>query len=209
MLCRAIAVQGLQKINSLLIGAEMAEIRLEKSGLSLDEIKNLFGSHPNLLATCRTEGLTDEQRTGILTTAINAGAKWVDIEVESDDMYSQNLVTQAKLKGCRVIISYHNYENTPSMDELEKIINDCHRKGADLIKISTMARNQEDNISLLSLYQKYNNILSLGMGKSGSITRIAALKLGAPFTFVSCDNAAETAPGQITESNMKLILSYL
>lgn len=209
MLCRSIAVKGYDKIVKLLKGAEMAEIRIEKSGLSASEVKSLFENHANLLATCRSENNTDEQRTKLLTAAIEGGAKWIDIEIESEKAYMAHLVALAKSKECKVIISYHNYDATPDATGLNAIINDCREKGADLIKLATTCNTTIDTARLMGVYSLGLPILSIGMGKLGSITRVAALKLGAPFTFVSCDNEEETAPGQYTESEMKNILKCL
>ena len=206
MLCRSIAVKGLNKIQELLKGAEMAEIRVEKSGLDIIEVEKIFASHPNLIATCRDEGLLQYERVELLIAAIDGGAKWIDIEVESDENYASTLVEYAKSKGCKVIISYHNYENTPKQKELNDIIKECAKMGADLVKIATMVNKTDDAVRLLELYNSDISILALGMGELGKNTRVSALKLGAPFTFVSCDGEQETAPGQISESKMKSIL---
>ena len=209
MLCRSIAVEGLVKIQELLKGSEMAEIRLEKSGLDNNQVEKLFATHSNLIATCRNEGLLQDERTELLKSAIDGGAKWIDIEVESDSYYASTLVNYANSKGCIVIISYHNYESTPNQEELDKIIKECMHMGADIVKLATMVIEKSDASRLLGLYSENKSILSLGMGELGKITRVAALGLGAPFTFVSCDNEKETAPGQISESEMKSILTSL
>jgi len=209
MLCRSISAQGLENIRKLLKGAEMAEIRIEKSNLSTSEVKTLFESHSNLIATCRVENSSDDERTDLLLAAIEGGAKWIDIEVESANSFSEPLIAKAKENGCTVIISYHNYNNTPDLKELSKIIEDCIIKGAGLVKLATTVNKNEDISNLLALYSLNIPILALGMGKLGNITRIAALKMGAPFTFVSCDTEEETAPGQISESEMKSILNIL
>jgi len=210
MLCRSIATKGIDKIKELLTEAEMAEIRIEKSGLNTDEVKQLFNLNNNLIATCRdTEGLLQSTRINLLKSAIDGGAKWIDIEVESDKDYALTLVKYAKNKNCKVIISYHNYNNTPNKKELNNIISECSKMGADLVKLATTVINKTDIINLLDLYSLNIPILSLGMGELGKITRIAAIKLGAPFTFVSCDSEDVTAPGQISESQMKNILNIL
>jgi 3-dehydroquinate dehydratase type I len=210
MLCRSIAVEGIDKIQNLLKGAEMAEIRIEKSGLNIDEVEYLFKQNNNLIATCRDDnGLLEEERTALLKSAIKGGAKWIDIEVESDKNYAKILVEYAKSYNCNVIISYHNYTDTPNKNELTKIVEDCINMGADLVKLATTVINKTDIINLFDLYNSDTPILALGMGELGKITRITALKLGAPFTFVSCDSEDVTAPGQISETQMKNILNIL
>lgn len=209
MLCRSIAVEGLERILELIKGAEMAEIRIEKTGLNADQVKTLFKSHPNLLATCRPDGLDDEKRTELLKAAIEGGATWIDLEVESARSFTDPLVELAKMNNCKVIISYHNYEETPEISDIIQIIDNCSDKNADLVKLATHVNRTMDISNLLILYSYGLPILALGMGALGSITRVAAIKMGAPFTFVSCDSEDETAPGQIGESNMKMILNIL
>ncbi|MDD3033973.1 MAG: type I 3-dehydroquinate dehydratase [Bacteroidales bacterium] len=206
MLCRSIAVEGSEKILSLIDGAEMAEIRIEMSNLSPDEVRALFGEHRSLIATCRPGNIPDERRKALLNAAIDGGAEWVDIEIECDKGYMRELAKYAKAHDCKVIISYHNYQSTPDKEYLERIIEKSISEGADLVKIATMSNNDNDNSTLLSLYKPGRAILSIGMGEHGRVTRIEALKRGAPFTFVIAPGSHESAPGQYSEDEMKKLL---
>lgn len=203
-LCRSIAVQGLNDIERLIDGAEMAEIRLEKSGLNLDEIKHLFKNHSNLLATCRPDGLTPKQQTLNLQVAIENGAEWVDVEIEADEDYRQNIVRYARKYGCKVIVSYHNYTETPTYSELMQIADLAHSMGADLVKLACQCNGQNDVLNLLNLYKLDYKILAIGMGDLGKVTRIAAITFDAPFTFVSLKGVEKTASGQIDEEIVKM-----
>jgi len=207
MLCRSIAEKGFEKIATLIEGAEMAEIRIEKSGLTSKEITRLFRLHSNLIATCRAENLSDEERIVLMKAAISGGAKWIDIEIESQESYLLELTNYAKKYDCKIIISYHNYRETPDNSELSLIIIKSLEMGANLIKIASQVSNNKDTARLLALYQYEVPLLVLGMGELGKITRISALKLGAPFTFVSCNDTEVTAPGQLSENDMNAILN--
>jgi 3-dehydroquinate dehydratase I len=209
MLCRSIAQSGYDTIVNLMQGAQMAEIRLEVSGLDAAQVRDLFMQHPNLLATCRPENLTDAQRTELLKAAIEGGAKWVDIEIESSFGFTSSIIAFAKKHHCKVIISYHNYDLTPDAGQLAEIVKESVQRGADLVKVATMVKQTRDNAHLLGLYNYGFPMLAIGMGPLGAITRVAALKLGAPFTFVSASDTQSTAPGQLTETVMENILNYL
>lgn len=209
MLCRSIIEKGFDNVVAAIEGAEMAEIRIEETNLNVEEVKKLFALHNNLLATCRPANLSNAERTSLLEAAIEAGAKWVDIEIESDSAYTQHLVDFAKARDCKVIISYHNYDETPKAKELDKIVDESVAKGADLIKLACQINAIEDNGRLMCLYAKNNAILAIGMGELGMITRIAALKMGAPFTFARGNALNESAPGQLNEKQMNDILSHL
>ncbi len=209
MLCRSIAQSGFDNIVNLMQGAQMAEIRLEVSGLDAPQVRELFKQHPNLLATCRPENLTDAQRTELLKAAIEGGAKWVDIEIESSFGFTTSLMAFAKKHHCKVIISYHNYDLTPDAGQLADIVKEAVQRGAELVKVATMVKQTRDNAHLLGLYNYGFPMLALGMGPLGAITRVAALKLGAPFTFVSAPGTEGTAPGQLSENVMFDILKHL
>ena len=92
LLCRSIAEKGFDNISRLMEGAEMVEIRIEHTGLSVDEVRQLFGVHNNMLATCRPDNLTPAQQTAYLQAAIEGGAKWVDVEIEADPDYCKNII---------------------------------------------------------------------------------------------------------------------
>ena len=81
-------------------------------------------------------------------------------------------------------------------------------EGADLVKLACQANSQADSARLLSLYENYKNILVIGMGAQGAITRIAAPFLGAPFSFVA-GKAGKTAPGQLTFSEMQQAIQLI
>ncbi len=204
--CRSISAQGLDNIRTLINGAEMAEIRIEESGLIPDEVKTLFGIHQSLIATCRPGIIPDDKRAILLKSAIDGGAEWVDIETESDDDYMRDMVMYAKKHNCKVIISYHNYQSTPEKEYLEKIIEISLLRGADLVKVATMSNSLNDNSTLLSLYIPGRSVLAIGMGPIGRITRVEALQKGAPFTFVRAPGSQESAPGQYSETEMLQIL---
>lgn len=209
MLCRSVVEKGYENVLKAIEDAEMAEIRIEETGMTVEEVSKLFSSHNNLLATCRPVNLNDSQRIELLKAAISAGAKWVDIEIESDSVFTAEMVAFAKEKGCKVIISYHNYDLTPEKEELNKIVKESKEKGADLIKLACQVNNVQDNGRLMCLYAQKAPILAIGMGKLGMLTRIAALKMGAPFTFVRGNAIRETAPGQLGENEIKEILNHL
>lgn len=209
MLCRSIAEKGYNRVAELIADAEMAEIRIEECELSVEEVSKLFASHKNLIATCRPKNLSPAQQTKLLTAAINAGAAWVDIEIEAEAEYRNHMVEVACDAGCKVIISYHNYSQTPVVYELVNIATNAKRFGADLVKVATTVNSKMDICNLFSLYTLDYDVLAIGMGKLGMITRIAALTMGSPFTFVSMNDVAATAPGQIDEKSMQGIVKTL
>lgn len=197
MIC--ISIQHIAQLDEIrAMDPALLELRFDLIKESPDVIFPLVGSGVKIIATCRPGELDRENRMHLLKKSIDLGADLIDLEVESDDDYRQELINYAKKQNREVIISWHNFENTPGKTELENILEECYGKGADIAKIATFVNDEKDNASLLSLYSLKGRKVVLGMGEKGKITRVAATHLGAEFTFASTDAVNETAPGQIT-----------
>jgi 3-dehydroquinate dehydratase-1 len=202
MICISIEEQGIDKCLSDIEKAEMAEIRLDLTGFSMQDIERVFASGKKLIATCRPGTWSDTERKEKLITAIKAGATYVDIEYESPAVYRKELIKTARTHTCDVIISYQNTEHTPSLKELERIMHSCFEMGADVARIATQVRVNRDNSKILSLYKAPGRLVAIGMGELGKISRIVAPFLGAEFTFAALDDGGATPPGQIRYSKL-------
>jgi 3-dehydroquinate dehydratase I len=205
MICVSLANIGLNRCVELLSKLECAEIRLDLMELTVEEVKQVFASPCVLVATCRPGKYPWEERAHLLIQAIRSGARYVDIEYEADDKLLHLIREHADDKGVKLIISYHNFDETPSYEELEEIIRISRLKGADIVKIACHAKNGHDSAVILSLYHKNKDIIAFCMGREGVITRVAAPLLGADFTFAAVDETFATAPGQLTFEKMEKI----
>lgn len=198
MICVSISDKDFNKCLGQLQKVNTAEIRLDMTELSAAETAIIFALKKKLIATCRPGKFSDAERLEILRYAIAAGAAMVDIEYESEPAYRNGLIEFAHENQCDVIISYHNFNLTPEIEELEEIVRNSFAMGADVAKIATMVKQNRDNSKLLSLYHLPGRLISIGMGELGKITRIVAPFLGAEFTFAAPDDGEPTAPGQIS-----------
>lgn len=204
MICVALQEKDTDKCLEALKNIELAEIRIDLAEYSAEDVQKVFSqSHAKLIATCRPDNYTATQQETLLKTAIDAGAAYVDVEIEASKTYKNSIISYAKTRNCTVIVSYHNYTSTPSTDELKKIIDTCLADGADIAKLATTAQTPKDSARILGLYAYAPNAVLLGMGEAGKITRIAATKLGAPFTFAALSNDTATAPGQMSKAQLE------
>jgi len=205
-ICTSIGEKTYQQIVDALQEIDFAEIRIDIAEINLNEIKKLFSSNKKLVATCREGFYSTEERMERLSVAINSGAQYVDIETEADDNFRQVLIEQARAKNCKVIISYHNFENTPPQETLTRIINTCSKQGADIVKLITTAQNEQDAATILSLYNTgVANLVTFAMGQFGLISRLACIYLGAPFTYASLSDEKPLANGQMSIEKMRKI----
>jgi 3-dehydroquinate dehydratase-1 len=108
-----------------------------------------------------------------------------------------------------VIVSFHDFKQTPGRNELERILESCMDRGGDIAKIATQVTSRKDIGNLLSLYDFPGRKVVIGMGPLGRITRVMAPYLGAEFTFASMDEGNETAPGQLSFQQLKRIYNVI
>lgn len=213
MLCVSIADLDFEQCKEVLNGIEMAEIRLDTLDLSHEQTHDIFSLPVKLIATYRPGTISEKERKERLITAVDAGAAYVDIEIEAEDSFREAIIAVAHKRGSKVIISYHNYEKTPSKSDLVTIIDRCFDCGANIAKIACQVLCEADCSRILSLYdredRKKGEILAVGMGEKGKITRIAAPLLGAPFTFAALSPGRETAPGQIDRITLRKIFDLV
>jgi 3-dehydroquinate dehydratase I len=202
MICVSLAEKDLNVCLEILEKVEMAEIRIDLAELSDADIIKIFSARKKLIATCRPGKYSSAERIQKLKLAIESGATFVDIEYEAENDFRNSLGEFAHVHQCDVILSYHNYESTPELEELEKIMNKCFELGADIAKIATMVKVNRDNSKILSLYKAPGRLIALGMGELGKITRIVAPFLGAEFTYASLTDDNLTAPGQISYNRL-------
>lgn len=166
-------------------------------------IRKFLARHPEctIMATCRRHqnhgrfnGSIEEQ-IRVLESAVKAGAKVVDIEIESAENAAARL-DNLRAQAC-VLISYHNFSGTPS---LEAVLRRMTRIPADGYKIVTTARKPSDNSRVLQLARSSPKIplVLLAMGETGFPTRVLSTAFGGLYTYAAPVAAEGTAAGQVS-----------
>lgn len=219
MICISIREQDFEKCKEILAGNQrcgrLSELRGDLCGFSTSQVEELASLNPNLIITCRSNraggSKTEKEALELITAAIRHGAKYADIEIEASQDHLEYIKAYAVANSCKLIISYHNFTGTPSLDELFQIRTLCERKGAAVVKIVTTAHTTEDAMRVLSLYNFHKDghtvpLIAFAMGEAGRFTRLSCLSLGSPFTYCSIDGA-ETAPGQYSADEAEQILN--
>lgn len=113
----------------------------------------------------------------------------------------------------KLILSYHNYKETPKLDYLGNLITKMRRYSPEIVKISSFCQREEDGLNLLNLLLKLKaqqlNCVVLGMGKKGLITRIFGSLWGNEIIFAPKDVKEKSAQGQITKKQMEIVLKEM
>ena len=204
MICVSIQNKDYQEILEILKSVEMAEIRLDRCALEDEEIEALFSdSDVPLIATCR---LSEEpQAPELLELAIRSGAKYADLEMEAPAAVGRRIRETCREYGTVLIRSYHNYEDTPSKEVLQSLVERARTFGGEVVKIVTTAHSEAHNATVAALYKDAapGSLVAFCMGDAGKVSRLDALRYGAPFTYACLSKVDATAPGQWTWEEMK------
>ncbi|RWW29858.1 hypothetical protein GW17_00005599 [Ensete ventricosum] len=113
------------------------------------------------------------------------------------------LISEKKPENFKLIISSHNYQNTPSSEELSSLVARIQVAGADIVKIATTA---VDIVDVAPMFQVIVHcqvpMIGLVMGEKGLISRLLCPKYGGYLTFGTLGAGKESAPGQPTISDL-------
>jgi len=152
---------------------------------------------------------SEAERVKSIVGACEAGFNFVDIELTSNVL--KETAKNVKDLGVKLIISYHDLQATPQLDDLGKLMQRELRAGADICKIVGTAINRWDGLTYLRFLQEHSSIplVCFGMGEAGIVSRIFSPLLGGVFTYASSGAGSESAKGQLTIADMKTIYRVL
>ena len=147
---------------------------------------------------------SEKNRISIMKLIAEYNPFLLDIELNTLSK-NKNLRRYLKNTGTDILVSWHNFKQTPSNSVLKKKLAQM-KKFSNNIKIVTMAKSVNDATRVLSLYKNNNTkLIAFSMGNYGRISRILCLFLGSPYTYVSLGKPV--APGQFSVDEVKSIFA--
>lgn len=132
--------------------------------------------------------------------------KMIDYEVENNEKNVKEIIEYAQNEEKEVILSYHNFAETPSNDSLLNKLLLMEELGANHAKIAVMPNDQADLFQVLGLsYDASHRLLIpltiLSMGEIGKLSRVIGWMYGSRITFAV--GAKSSAPGQIAINELQ------
>ncbi|KAK9808396.1 hypothetical protein WJX73_000083 [Symbiochloris irregularis] len=192
-------------------GATAIELRLDfYKDLQVDTVDEAV---QGLVASCRRAQLksvftcraaweggkwqgSEEDRLHCLHRAAALGADFVDVELKAAAAYFEGDEAPSS-QNCKLILSHHNFQSTPSDEELDGVVHQMFEAGADIAKVAAMAEDITDALRMLDLNRRSPApCISLAMGDKGIISRLLAPKYGGFLTFGTLSTGKGSAPGQ-------------
>lgn len=204
--------------------ADLAEFRIDLLSFASDtkqvialghELKKILGNKP-MIATIRTKNeggqleISDADYGKTYQAYLkNPFMDWLDVEMFRDQKVVSEIVQKAHQKKVLVVMSNHDFQKTPSQDEIEKRLLKQDQMGADVLKIAVMPKSKQDVFTLMNATLKVSQqttkpLLTMSMGQLGTISRVATANMGGSYSFGMIGQAS--APGQIDVTKLKQIL---
>lgn len=120
---------------------------------------------------------------------------YIDLELSKDKIHNFEMIDYAHSHHIKVIMSYHNFNETLDNDILKSYVEEMEIMGADIAKIAVMPRCKEDVVNVINLnilLSSYMNIpvTIISMGELGTITRVLGPMMGSYMTYVTIHNSA-------------------
>ncbi|GAA3020584.1 type I 3-dehydroquinate dehydratase [Tetragenococcus solitarius] len=138
----------------------------------------------------------------------------IDIEFGKVEFLGRKFVQDLKIQGVKIIMSSHDYDQTPEDATMIYRIGVMNQFGADIGKIAAMPHSLEDVLRMMNIVSKsraFNQlpIATISMGDLGKVSRITGEITGSVLTFGSLEDAQTSAPGQIPIEELQFILETL
>ena len=205
--------QMIERAESLVRDNLFIEFRLDylaQPATALPKLKHFLDVHPEamVVATCRRvanggkfKGSVSAE-VDVLTKAASLGFQLVDLEFQSANaMKVADLVELRNRVG--VILSYHDFKATKKLLEQFAAM---QKYPADFYKLVSTANNLYDNVVMMKFLETHSgkhDMVGLCMGEPGIISRVLGVRAGSIFTFAAGTRGEETAPGQVTASELR------
>lgn len=196
--------------------ADFIEFRMDKADEPIAQLESYDGELP-IIATNRSQwfggNAIDHGRLDRLMEAARCDAvKMVDIELETA-RGKEWVVDEFRETDIELIISFHEFEETPDQPTLNAIIEECAQYGY-IAKVATFANDQTDTLRMLDAINTATangiNIAGISMGEIGSHIRVLGPLYGSKLGYAPLEtDTSEYAPGQISLQRLRSLIEAI
>jgi len=182
-------------------------------------IKQAAGNMPLLFTRRSTlEGgeqiaLNEDQVIAMYTAVCESQSiDLIDYEMANDAANIARVRTTAKANQIKLVLSFHNFSDTPGLETLSDKFLTAEQLGADVAKVAVMPRDLDDVLTLLTATRAASKklhipLIALSMGPYGAMTRLFGWTFGSALTFAV--GASSSAPGQVPIEDLNTVLAIL
>ncbi|MCP4667109.1 MAG: type I 3-dehydroquinate dehydratase, partial [Deltaproteobacteria bacterium] len=153
----------------------------------------------------------EEDRLSHLEEAVRWGATYADVEWKTPEHLRNRLMD---MEGdTQIILSYHDIQGTPPLEDLLSLWQEMSDRGADLVKIVPTATTLEDSLIVLrflaAVRDKGGRVVAHCMGRPGRISRVLSPLFGSPIAYAALGGGEAGAPGQMDPHQMRRVWEAL
>ena len=137
----------------------------------------------------------------------------IDVELFCGENIVKSVIEAAHLQDVKVIVSNHDFQQTPTQKEIVSRLYQMQMLGADILKMAVMPLNTKDVLILLSATEEMTStggigpVITMAMGELGVISRLSGAVFGSAVTFGAAQKSS--APGQIEIKKLRTILEVI
>lgn len=192
---------------------------VDKVQQALHELRAKLGDIP-LLFTFRTleEGgqrfMAPADYVALQQAVVATGqADLIDVEWFNKEQHVPELVAVAHRAGVKVVLSNHDFDKTPPVEEIVSRLRRARQLGGDIVKIAVMPGSAADVLALLEathvMREQYADcpLITMSMAGRGMISRLSGELFGSAVTFGTAGRLS--APGQVSIRELRGVLSLL
>lgn len=147
-----------------------------------------------------------EYKDLLMDVIIKCDIDIIDIEFVTGGKVISEIVECAGEHGRTVLLSHHNFKETPRLEEMQKMLYNMHSAGGEILKLAFLPNDADDVVNMLKIVKIGkeaigNKVIGISMGELGKVTRLAGGDFGSCLTYGYITN--NSAPGQVHASRIK------
>lgn len=210
MICISVGNISFEKLIEIVSQFDLVELRLDLLKLTDDEYSELLKYSQKLIVTCRINNDNREYAQKSYEKAAAFGVRYIDIDLVEVNNF-KSLIDNIENKNTGLIISHHDFDKTPDLKEIKNIVSKMEIMKPEIYKLCFKATGIDDIIRTLSVYGLYpkNQMVAFNLGSIGSLSRVLALKAGAPFMYAAYNENSKTEMSQLTYSQLHELLKVI
>jgi 3-dehydroquinate dehydratase-1 len=158
-------------------------------------------------------GIAEPQVIDVYRAVCESGfVDLVDYEMDNDAADVQAVRESSLRAGMPLVMSFHDFKRTPSVEELVQRFERAASLGADVAKVAVMPQSLDDVLALLTATSRASSkvaipLVSMAMGPLGAVTRASGFVFGSAMTFAV--GASSSAPGQMPIDDVRSVVVAL
>lgn len=146
------------------------------------------------------------------TVCASQCVEMIDFEMDNAIEHVQHVRKIALETDTKLILSYHNFRETPALQALNERFVLGEQLGADVAKVVVMPSTLEDVLTLLaatlqSAHKLKIPLIGISMGQCGSVTRMIGWVFGSAVTYAVGE--CSSAPGQVSIGDVNTVSEIL